>query len=297
MAGLLIENAVDLHCHFSPDTLGFQATEAGLDLMTGTPVVESARDALAQGQAAVVLKSHSFSSAPLAKVLSEMFPDLRVYGGLCTDYYSGGLNVAAVDAALAMGAKIVWLPTVHSAQDMSTGGGATGFTGGGIAVVGEDGRPNDELKEIFSLISEHDAILATGHVSADEHYAVVKEFAGRGKVLVTHAGEEIAGPKLTRQQAVELADLGATIEFTALCCTDALGFKGKSAAELSTWIAAVGPERCVLSSDLGFLKGVPAPVSGLHNFLERLWKEGVSEVDLSLMASRTPARLLGLELS
>ena len=55
-----------------------------------------------------------------------------------------------------------------------------------------------EVHEIFAMAQETDAILATGHTTADEHYAVVKEFAARGKVIVTHAGEKLAGPRLQR---------------------------------------------------------------------------------------------------
>jgi Family of unknown function (DUF6282) len=295
MPGLQIENSIDLHCHFGPDSIGGKSIEIGLDLRNGIPAIESAREAVAAGQAGVVLKSHSFASPSLAAMIHGLFPDLHVFGGICTDYLSGGLNVGAVDAALSMGAKIVWLPTVNSTADHA-GFNAGGFDGLGLTVIDSEQRPIAAVREIFDLVRQHDAILATGHTSGDEHYAVVREFARRGKVVVTHAGEEAVGPKLSAQQCVELADLGATIELTALSCTDFFGIKGKSAVETAQMIAAIGPERCVLSTDYGFMKEVPRPVAGFRNFLERLWSEGeVAEADLTTMASRNPAALLGLD--
>jgi hypothetical protein len=296
MPGLQIENAIDLHCHFAPDHLGGKAIENGIDCRTGTSPIESAKAALDSGQAGAVLKSHSFASTALVAALNELFPDLHLFGGICTDYMSGGLNVEAVEAALLMGAKIVWLPTLNSVNDI-TGSNNTNHPGPGISTIDDTGEPVDEVHQIFELVRQHDAILATGHTSAAEHYAVVRTFAGRGKVIVTHAGEPLAGPNLTAAQCVELADLGAVIEFTALTCTDALGNVGKPPQYTAGMIAAVGANRCVLATDHGFMKGIPAPVPGFRNFLERLWSEGdIAEKDLAHMASRKPAELLGLAL-
>jgi hypothetical protein len=288
---LRIANAVDLHCHFSPDTVG-----GGLEahLPTGVTALEAAREARAEGHVALVLKSHSFASPALADAMSEAVPGVRVFGGICTDFPSGGLNVAAVDAALAIGARIVWLPTLHSFQDTSHHN-PTGTTSEGIRVTDDAGRVVPEVEEIFAMVRAKDAILATGHISAEEHYAVVTSFARSGKVLVTHAGEEMVGPRLTPSQCRDLAELGATIELTALTCRDVMGIKGKTPAELIGYIRAIEPRRCTLSTDYGWSTVVPRPAAGLGDFIESLWAEGLSEDDLATMASRNPARLLNLQ--
>ncbi|NKQ55561.1 hypothetical protein HFP15_22000 [Amycolatopsis sp. K13G38] len=295
MTGLKIENSIDLHCHFRPDHLGGKAIENGVDCRTGTSPIESAKAAIASGQAGAVLKSHSFASTALVSALNGVFPELRLFSGICTDYISGGLNIDAVDAALRMGAKIVWLPTLHSVNDIE-GGNITSHPGPGIAVIDDAGKPVDAVHQIFELVQQHDAILATGHTSAAEHYGVIREFARRGKVVVTHAGEPAAGPKLTAAQCVELADLGAIIEFTAMLCHDGVaGATAKSPLQAAEMIYAVGADRCVLATDYGFMKGIPDPVPGFADFLERLWSEGeVAEKDLIQMASRKPAELLGI---
>lgn len=288
---LRISNAIDLHCHFGPDTIGGTLDAGHAHSVTA---LEAAREAAASGHAALVLKSHSFASPALARNLEDLVPGLRVIGGICTDYPSGGLNVDAVQSALALGAKIVWLPTVHSHQDFLNG--RAGIRGSGIDVIDEGGRLLPVIHEIFDLVRQKDAILATGHITADEHYAVARAFARHGKVLVTHAGEKLAGPRLTARQCVELAELGATIELTALACQHVRGISGKSPREMADMIRHVGHEHCTLSTDYGWTTAVPRPAAGLREFLESLWAAGIAESELQTMVSANPARLLGLDL-
>jgi Family of unknown function (DUF6282) len=285
-----ITNAVDLHCHFGPDTIGGSLESP---LMHGISALQAAREAAAEGHAALVLKSHSFASPALAAAMTEAVPGLQVFGGICTDLPSGGLNVAAVESALAIGARIVWLPTIHSHQDASRRD-PTGATG--LRVVDESGRIVPEVQEMFAMIRQKGAVLATGHVSADEHFAVVREFARSGKVLVTHAGEELAGPRLTAAQCAELAALGATIELTALTCQNVLGTKGKSPAEMASMIATIGADHCTLSTDYGWSSTIPRPAAGLRDFVESLWEQGITEADLTGMVSGKPGKLLELDL-
>jgi len=292
MSGFVVPGAIDLHCHFHPDDLG-----KGLGTPhNGVPVADVVSEAAASGHAAVVLKSHSFSSAQLAGALDAAAPGIRVFGGICTDYMTGGLNVLAVESALNQGARIVWLPTIHGRQDVGKAN-RIGFRGKPIDCLDDDGGLVDEVYEIAALTKLTGAVLATGHISAEEHLAVVKAFASTQQVLVTHAGEELGGPHLNDQQIVELADLGATIEFTALGCKDipALDVEGTRPEELARRVAAVGAHRCTLSSDYGFGDGFGRPGHEFIGFLEALWNAGVPEADIVTMARTNPARLIGLE--
>ena len=124
---------------------------------------------------------------------------------------------------------------------------------------------------------------------------MVKEFARHTKVLVTHAGEALAGPELSPTQSRELADLGATIELTALSCQSMRGVKGKSPSEMAMMIATVGPDRCVLATDFGWAQDLPKPAEGFGDFLTSLWEHGVAESQIEVMASKNPARLLGVD--
>ena len=58
-------------------------------------------------------------------------------------------------------------------------------------------------------------------------------------------------------------------------------------------IRAVGPQSCILASDLG-QPGRPLHPDGLAQFFQALRKEGISQADIDLMAKTNPARALGL---
>ncbi|MBV9512364.1 MAG: hypothetical protein JO303_19000 [Caulobacteraceae bacterium] len=296
---LRIENAIDMHCHFGPDGgSGRTAPPVGDGdrLEPSVTGYEAAREAFESGHKALVLKSHSFCSCQLAANLQQVVPGLQVFGGACTDYASGGLSLEVVATALELGAKIIWLPTFNSVEDMSREQVAARYGGlPGIPVADDDGAPVAAVRDIFDLVREHDAVLATGHTSAAEHYAVVKSFAREGKVLVTHAGEGLAGPGLRPAQAKELADLGAVIELTALCCNHVFDRPPKSPEVMARMIHTIGFERCTLASDYGWSAIVPRPAEGFKGFLENLWEAGLSEAQLTRMASTTPACLLSLQ--
>jgi hypothetical protein len=73
---------------------------------------------------------------------------------------------------------------VNSALDHA-GGNVAGFDDVGLTVIDDQRKPIGAVREIFDLVRNYDAILATGHISAEEHFAVVQEFARRGKVVVS----------------------------------------------------------------------------------------------------------------
>jgi hypothetical protein len=277
-----LTGAADLHCHFGPDAHRERSVDA----------LDAARDAAAARHAAVVLKSHDYPTAALAAIVDRVVDGVRVFGGVCCDREVGGVNPAAVETALRIGAKIVWLPTLTSRQDQLNGiGEALGIPGPGLSVVDEKGALTPDTHAVLDLVAEHDAVLATGHVSWDEHHAVAEEFGGRGKVLVTHAMEELAGPNLSVEQCVELADLGATIELCALTCLGALATRPPSA--IAAAVQTIGAVRCTLATDYGQKTNVrPAP--GFQDFADALLAEGLDEHAIRRMACDNPSGLLRL---
>ncbi len=93
---------------------------------------------------------------------------VRTFGGITLDHQVGGLNPFAVEHALRLGAKIVWLPTVASHQDYLNGlGPRLGYPGTGIRTTGDDGNLLPVVREILDLVAEHDAVIATGHAAAE----------------------------------------------------------------------------------------------------------------------------------
>lgn len=288
-----IQNAIDMHVHFGPDTIG--GTLEKFD-MHSVSAVAAAREAAEAGVGALVLKSHSFASVQMAENVEEVVPGIRLFAGVCTDYISGGLNLEGIEAALSMGARIVWLPTVHSRQDFGRHRmPREPYHSEGIAVIDDEtGEVLPAVQDIFAMVRETDAILATGHTTLEEHYQVVKQLAPHGKVLVTHAAEKLAGPHLTPPQCRELAELGAFIEVTAQLCKDVFGHPGISPHDVMEMIRTIGTDRVCLSTDFGWAKEVPHPAEGMVEFLDDLWKEGVTDDELKTMVSDNPARLLGI---
>jgi hypothetical protein len=281
-----LSGAADLHCHFGPDAHRPRRVDAW----------DAVEGAIAAGHAAIVLKSHAEPTAQLAAVLQARVGDtFAVRGGICCDREVGGVNPAAVEVALRHGAAIVWLPTLSSQQDVDNGVAARlGLPLAGLRVTRDD-DPHallPDTAEVLALVGEHDAVVGTGHVSWAEHQAVARAAAAQGcAVLVTHAREELAGPNLTVEQCVILADLGCVIEVAALTFVGALASRPiTDAVEL---VRAVGAARCTLASDFGQAVNEP-PVAGLQRFADELHAAGLSEGEVRRMACDNPRALLGM---
>ena len=287
MSRIALDGAIDLHCHFGPESVvGYTGAHHSVDAF------EAARDAAALGMAAIVLKSHDFPSNQVAYAVGQTVPGVKAFGSICCDHFVGGLNPVAVETALRDGAAIVWLPTITSQQDVENGVTAMmGLPGPGLVLLDDRGDLKPEVRQILDLVAEHDAILATGHTSTAEHFAVARSFAGRGRVVVTHAMNSGAGPKLSVQECAELAELGAHVELAAATC---MAGHGPGVADVVKAIETIGPDHVVLATDYGWSDQLPRPAAGLHEYVDALWGMGAPEDDLRRMTCENPARLLGL---
>lgn len=280
----ILDGAIDLHCHYGPESV------------VGTPhavdAFEAARDAAASGMAAIVLKSHDFPSNQAAYAASQATSGVRIFGSVCCDFCIGGLNPGAVETALRDGAAIVWLPTLSSQQDVENGVAAMlNVPGPAINCLDERGQLRGEVEEILALVLQYDAIAATGHTSKAEHVALARNFARRGRLIVTHAMNAGAGPHLTAAECVELAELGAHIEFAAATC---MAGHGPAAVDVVRAIDAIGPDRVVLSTDYGWNHQLPKPAPGLRDYAQALYDAGAGEAALRQMVAANPAQLLKL---
>jgi predicted metal-dependent TIM-barrel fold hydrolase len=108
-------------------------------------------------------------------------------------------------------------------------------------------------------------------------------------MVVTHAMN--APILMTVDQMSEAAKLGAFIEFAGSTLTPP---DAKSRIDrYADAIRKVGPQYCILSSDLG-QQGNPLPSDGYGEFLAAMRARNFSEQEVAMMSRNNPATLLGL---
>ncbi len=275
----MVQGSIDMHVHHAPDAHIRRRVDA----------LQAALQAEEAGMRAIVLKNHDYPTAPLAQIVNQSVPNLTVVGSISLDFAIGGLNPAAVEASALLGAKVVWMPTFSSANDRER----LGFSGEGIRIVDEKGKIVPAVQDILDIVKSHDMVLATGHVSAAEAFALVDEANHKEvtKIVVTHPLETRVGATLTIEEQQQMAEKGAFIEHCFLC-TMPLGDR-LDPMKIVEAVRAVGAERCILTTDLG-QDWNPPPAEGMRMMVATLLRCRLSTEELELMIKVNPARLLGL---
>ena len=285
----ILSGSIDMHLHCAPDTVPRK-----LDALE---LAQKAKDA---GMKAIVLKSHAYPTAPLAAMVEKAVTGIKVFGGLALNDPVGGINPQAVKSAIAVGAKVIWMPTIsarHQLKGMRTtsarahmaklGRGA----GDGISILNASGEVMPEVVEIIALVKEADIILASGHLSLEEIKALAKEArrAGLRKFVVTHPEFDLTW--MSNQEQRELLRYGAFFERCYFAATELGGSLDPSVIAES--ITQVGPESTILSSDLGQV-GNPDPLEGFRRYTEKILNCDIREEALHLMIRENPSQLLGI---
>ena len=284
----LLEGSIDIHIHSAPDVYPRILND-----------VELALSAKENGMRGLLVKNHYVQTASQAQIASEI-ADFKVFGGMALNLSNGGLNKHAVDIALKLGAKQIWLPTVHAryfVQNKSHVANLATQIGEdieGIYLLNDDGTIKEELYPIFDLIAKFDAILGTGHVTAQEAKVAVREAAKRGvkRIIVTHPIASFVHYSVDDMK--EILDLGATfLEHTWNDVTRQVSHPSEI-VDLYNAITAIVTAQCIMSTDAGqWLNPVPAQQMGI--FIKEMLKFGISENDVRIMVADNPAKILGLE--
>jgi hypothetical protein len=247
-------------------------------------------------------------TAERAEVVRTAVPECDALGAITLNASVGGMNPVAVEIAGRGGAKVVWFPTVDSANQIACRAqdppGAKppmwaalqdelrdkGMAAPPVPVVDERGQVTEAVRQVLQVIREHDMVLATGHLSGAEITTVVDAAAEEGvtRIVVTHP--EFTSQRLVVQTQRKLAAKGALME---RCFTTP--HTGKVAwADYFEHIREVGPEHSVLSSDLGQPFNPPVE-DGLALLADRLLANGFTEEEVHTMAVRNTRWLVGAD--
>lgn len=290
MPAVSVKGAIDIHIHSNPSLMERMHDDIGHARL--------ARDA---EMAAICIKSHFEPTVSRGYHAEKHVPEVRVFGGIVLNWTVGGLNPCAVETQIKLGAKIIWMPTMHAlAHARKYGLGTYGYQSPGLTVsvtpisVFREGSTqlNEETIAILGLVKQHDVMLGTAHLSPEEIFEVVR--AGREigcqKLVVTHPF--FRPPNLNKEQCVKLVEMGAILELTAGNHSPIPGW-GNLQLDVET-IQAVGADHCIISTDAGQLRKSPPPEE-LRRYAQCLHEKGISLRDLEVMMIHNNRRLLGME--
>jgi hypothetical protein len=285
----LLRDAVDLHVHPGPSPYPRRVTLA-----------EAAASAGEAGMRAIVAKSHHHSTASdAAAVRAAGGRGAEVFGGIVLNTHVGGLNPDAVNVALALGARIVWLPTVSSPRHIEH---AAHIAFPKATVPMRPDRPVDvwtsrgklkrALREVLKEVAAADAILASGHLSPASIIAAFEAARELGvrRLLVNHPNFIVDA---SRAEVRRMVELGAYVEHAACHYDERSRFRAFEPGTLVEWIRDIGPERSILASDLG-QTGNPLPAESLVEVAGILRRTGVTAKEIRTMLVDNPTALLGL---
>jgi hypothetical protein len=289
-AEALLEGAVDTHVHTAPDLVPRKLDD-----------FEAARQARARGMAAVVLKNHFLSTALRATLVEAEVGGIRMIGSIVLNQSMGGMNPWAVEAAARGGAKVVWMPTAHAANQLEheaqPGGqphrAAMVLPGRqtSVQVFDAEGLPTADTEAVLEIVRDRGMLLATGHLSPDEVDRLTARAIEMGlrRIVVTHPDLPVISMPLELQK--RLAERGVYFErtFNVTLREDA----GVPLPALAERIREVGVESTLLATDFGQLNN-PYPVEGMLAYILGLLKSGFMREEVQRMAGDHARTLLDL---
>ena len=292
----LLHGAFDTHIHVAPDVVPRIVDDVTLAKRFATLRMDG-----------FILKSHYTSTAERASVVRAAVPGTQALGAIVLNRAVGGMNALAVEVAAREGVRTVWMPTVDSvneSHERNAPAGARvpvwvklqlelreqGLEIPPVPVVDDAGNVLPELHAVLERIAHHRLLLATGHLSRDEIFAVVEAAQEHGcdQIVITHP--EFPAQSLSVEDQNALAGKGALLE---RCMTTP--HTGKIAWE--EWIEhirATGPEHSVLSTDLGQVFNPPVE-DGMGIMVDRLLDAGFNDEEVQVMAVANTRRVAGAD--
>ncbi|MGI5977583.1 MAG: DUF6282 family protein [Candidatus Limivicinus sp.] len=248
------------------------------------------------GARAIVIKTHLGYTANRAYLVNQYNKivhgdnDFTMYGSVTMNRGIGGINPFAVENALKLGAKVVWLPTQSARRHLEM---MKKPTDNAVDVV-RDGKVVPELEDVFKLVKDYDAVLGTAHVSPEEAFIVVEAArkAGVKKLVVTHPEWWVVG--MTVEDQVRLVrDYDVILE---RCFAQNMGggkYKSNLPDNLEI-IKTVGYKNVMVDTDGGQTEN-PNWEIAMEMYMQYLLDHGIPEEQIRYMTHTLPSNLLGIE--
>ena len=286
MSKISLQGVIDMHVHSNPDLRtraydDFELMEAGIRV----------------GARAIVIKTHQGTTMDRAylcnrhnQVVHGGDNHFTMFGSITLNRVVGGINPVAVETALKLGAKVVWLPTQSAKGHMEKMGQDLSK----CVEVTRDGKVLPEVKSVLQLVKDHDAVLGTGHISPEECFLVVEEAKKMGidKVVVNHPEWWIVGMSVEDQLRL-VKDYDVYLE---RCYAQNMG-GGKYKSNLPDNVEIIktcGYKNVMISTDGGQVEN-PHWELALGEYLDYLADHGIPEDQIYYMTHTIQERLLGLE--
>lgn len=286
----IIRFAYDLHFHIGPEIIPrkFNNVDA---------LIESEENKIA----GIALKNHFYPTVPLIKQ-SRRQTKIKLIGSVALNNFIGGMNSEAIYATslITDDPFIVWFPTVNSENFLKKSPYEVPwewvqkdkFSARQSKLVKpvnikEGKNLNLNVIKVLEIIRRVRAILATGHISANEtvQLATKARQVGVKKIIITHPIYQRIDMSIKDQK--NLTKAGCFIEL----CYSMYSIDKIPISKIAYQINKIGSNQIILSSDVG-QKFSTSPSVALTEFCRLLINEGITMDMLYTMLVKNPRRLI-----
>jgi hypothetical protein len=280
LLGQYLAGAFDLDCRCASSVSDrafdfWDAAEQAVDLGMGGLVLRDEGNCTAP--AAALLDRTVFAAAPTA-----------LYGSVALNGVSGGLNFYAAEHTLALGGRIVSMPTISARNHLrkkrwpslgKADGGATA-----IDAIDARGHVSSAAREVLEAIAERDGVLDAGALHISEVLAVFAEARKLGiqRLLLSDPVRRNAAAAIDIEDAL---DLGAMVAF--------LPEDGGAPDDLLDLVLRRAPERLILGLNPGPASAT-LPLRERYDAALRFWlARGLEPATVVRCIRDNPGALLG----
>ncbi len=288
----IIKNSIDLHVHIGPEIIPRKFDIGELIKLEN------------KNLKGIALKNHFFPTAGMFRTNKKI---LKIYDSIVLNRYVGGLNPDVIRASAQLSTQriIVWFPTLHTKRFLSDHKTEIPLEWIGrnlknkikltkaetikpIVIVDKKGNLTEDTLKVLEAIKKYDCVLATGHLSWKESLKLVSVAVKKYKIrriIITHPIYQRI--KMPVDVQIKLIKLGAFIEH----CYSMISIDKISVKKIAEQIRAVGPENCILSSDVGQIFS-DSPSQALLEFSNLLLAQSISLPELKKMLCENPNKII-----